>query len=421
MSDTNGFKLSAVKVARLKKPGRYGDGHGLYLRVAEYPDRDGKPKRSRNWVFRYEIAGRERWMGLGPLHSVTLAEARAYARECRALLVQGLDPIEARAAKRRGTRLAAARAVTFKQIAERYIKSHSAGWKNAAHRAQWPSTMASYVYPVIGNVAVGDVDTGMIMKILEPIWSDKPETGSRVRGRIERVLDAAKAQGLRSGENPARWKGHLKNLLPARDKVQRKGHHPAMPDADMPAFMAAIRARKEISAKALEFTILTASRTNEAIRARWSEIDLDAKLWTVPPDRMKSGRPHIVPLSDRAVAILKSLDRIAGCPFVFPGAKHGQPLSNMAMLELLRGMRPGYVVHGFRSTFRDWCGDRTNYPRDVIEAALAHQIKDKTEAAYRRRTAVEKRRRLMADWSHYLSTTGRPTAGRGKVVVLHGR
>jgi integrase len=408
MSESNGFKLTAVKVARLKKPGRYGDGGGLYLRVAEYPLTNGKTARSKNWIFRYERDGAERWMGLGALRDVSLAQARALVRECRLLLVQGLDPIAARQAKRQGIRLAAARAVTFKQCAEKYIAAHRPSWRSAIHAEQWPTSLSTYVYPSIGDLSVADIDTALVLKCIEPIWREIPTTAMRVRGRIEAVLDWAKSRDLRAGENPARWKGHLINLLPARTKLEHGNHRPALPYAQAPAFMAELRARDGIVARALEFTILTAARSKEVVGATWSEIDL-MKLWTVPAARMKIGKAHTVPLSDRAVEILKALPRVHGCDYLFPGAKAGQSINRFAMLELLRQMRPDVTVHGFRSTFRDWCGDRTNFPRDVVEAALAHRIADQVEAAYRRGTALEKRRRLMADWARFLA---KPAAAR---------
>jgi integrase len=419
MSESNGFKLTAVKVARLKKPGRYGDGHGLYLRIAEYPDRDGKLQHSKNWVFRFERDGAERWMGLGSLRDVTLAQARQLARDCKLLLVQGFDPIAARQAKRQGIRLAAARAVTFRQCAEKYIAAHRPSWRSAIHAEQWPTSLSTYVYPTIGDLSVSDIDTAMVLRCIEPIWHEVPTTAMRVRGRIEAVLDWAKARGYRDGENPARWKGHLINLLPARTKLQRGNHRPALPYAQAPAFMAELRARNEVAARALEFTILTAARSNEAIGATWGEIDLiKAKTWTVPGERMKTGRPHIVPLSDRTVEILKTLPRVRGCDYLFPGAKAKQSINRFGMLELLRSMRPDVTVHGFRSTFRDWCGDRTNYPRDIVEAALAHRIEDQVEAAYRRGTAIEKRRLLMADWARYLAKPTARKAGGDNVVAM---
>jgi integrase len=415
MAESN--RLNAALISRLSKPGRYGDGGGLYLRVAQYETRDGMAQ-SKNWVFRFERAGRERQMGLGPLHTLSLADARSRARACRRVLLDGGDPINARQAVRDAERAAAARTMSFKACAETYIAAHRSGWKNPKHAAQWPATMQSYVYPIIGQLSVADIDTALVLKCIEPIWTEIPDTARRVRGRIEKVLDWAKVKGARIGDNPARFNGHLKLMLPKQlRKPERVRHHPALPYADLPEFAAELRAKPEISAKALEFTILTAARTTEVIEAQWSEIDLKAKLWTIPAERMKGARQHVVPLSDRAVAILKAVPRVAGSPHIFPGARDGKPLSNMAMLELLRGMRPGFTVHGFRSTFRDWAGDRTNYPRDLIETALAHAIEDETEAAYRRSTAIEKRRRLMADWAKFCGllpvTTSKVFAIRG--------
>jgi integrase len=302
-----------------------------------------------------------------------------------------------------GRRSGLKRRLTFKACAEKYIKAHRTGWKNATHARQWPATLAKYAYPIIGNLPVSAIDIGLVMKCLEPIWQERPETASRLRGRIESVLDWATVRGFRQGDNPARWRGHLAKLLPARTKVRKVKHHAALPYKEAPEFMAELRAEEDISARALEFTILTVARTGEVIGARWSdgEYDLDQRVWNVPAERMKAGVAHTVPLSDRAVELLKALPRIKGNDYVFPGAHPGKPLSNMAMLEKIRGLRPGLTVHGFRSTFRDWAGDRTNYARDVIEAALAHTIKNDAEAAYRRSTAVEKRRRLMADWARY--------------------
>jgi integrase len=391
------------------------------MRIAEYPDRNGKPKRSRNWVFRFELNGRERWMGLGPLRYLTLADARAQARENQRLLLQGIDPIDARQAKRQGIRLAAARGTTFRHCAEKYIAAHRPSWRSAVHAEQWPTSLRTYVYPTIGNLAVAEIDTALVLKVLEPIWHEVPTTAMRVRGRIEAILDWAKSRDLRIGENPARWKGHLINLLPARAKLQHGNHRPALPYAQAPAFMRELRARNEIAARALEFAILTAARSKEAIGATWSEIDLKAKLWTVPGERMKTGRTHVVPLSDRTIEILKALPRVHGCDFLFPGAKAGQSINRFGMLELLRSMRSDDVtVHGFRSTFRDWCGDQTSHPRDVVEAALAHRIEDPVEAAYRRGTAIEKRRRLMEDWSRFLAKPAARKAGDNVVAIRPG-
>jgi integrase len=329
--------------------------------------------------------------------------------------VRNVDPIDARQAQRHGARLDAARSITFRQCADAYIKAHRAGWSSAAHAEQWPASLSRFAYPHIGHLPVSAIDTALVLKCLEPIWTSTTDTASRLRGRIESVLDWAKAREYRDGENPARWKGHLKNLLPAVAKVRTVEHHAALPYDAAPAFMAELRGRNEISARALAFTVLTAARTNETLGATWREIDLKAKLWTVPGERMKSGKPHTVPLSDRAIKILEALPRVRGCSYLFPGAKAGQQLSHTAMLKILRGMRPGLTTHGFRSTFSDWGRDRTNYGRDIVEACLAHVIKDVSERAYRRGTALEKRARLMADWSRYLA---KPIARGDNVVAI---
>jgi len=312
--------------------------------------------------------------------------------------------------------------VTFEYCADRYIAAHETSWRNAKHRAQWKSTLSTYVYPVCGPLPVGAVDTAIVSKIIEPLWSTKPETASRVRGRIESVLDWAKVNGFRQGENPARWKGHLEFVLPKRSKVRRVKHHPALPYDEIPAFMAELREREGQSARALEFLVLTAARTEATIGALLSEVDFDEKLWTVPPDRAGTKmmeddpRPRRVPLSDRAIKILKALPREKGNPYLFIGGNVGKPLSNMAMLELMRDMRPGFVPHGLRSTFKDWCAETTNYPNEVSEAALWHAVADKVEAAYRRGDLFEKRRRLMAEWSKYC--TGQGATKRGSVVQI---
>jgi integrase len=308
-----------------------------------------------------------------------------------------------RQAARLAGRADLARQRTFRHCATAFLDSHEAGWKNDKHRGQWAATLTTYADPLIGELSVASIETGHICKILEPIWTSKSETASRVRGRIERILDWAAARGYRSGDNPARWRGHLDKLLPPRGKVQRVRHHPALPWQEVPEFVTRLRANGSLSAKALEFTILTASRTGEVMNARWSEINAEAALWTVPAERMKSGREHRVPVSRRALALLTEIPRIKGNDFVFPGSQAKRPLSNMAMLQLLRGMKPKteLTVHGFRSSFRDWAGECTSHPREVIETALAHVIADKTEAAYRRGDALEKRRRLMADWCNY--------------------
>ena len=403
--------LSAIKIAKLTQPGRYGDGGNLWLQVTDTgrKDDDGAAIVTKSWVFRYRLNRRSRAMGLGPVELVSLADAREVARDARRLLLKGKDPIEerdkARKADEEQKRVEAARSVTFQHCAEKYIAAHEASWKNEKHRAQWKSTLKTYAYPEIGELPVSAVDLALVLRILEPIWDEMRETADRVRGRIETVLDWARVAGYRQGENPARWRGHLDQLL-ARKSKRATRHHPAMPYKDVPAFVRELRARDGISARALEITMLAAARTCETIEATWDEIDREARIWTVPAARMKSGRDHRVPLSDRCIAILGALPQIEGCPYLFPGPLlfpdgRTKPISNMAMLELLRGMRPGLTVHGFRSSFKDWATEQTDHARDIVEAALAHVIGDKTEVAYRRGDAIAKRRALMDDWTTY--------------------
>jgi integrase len=387
-------KLSAARIAALKEPGRYADGNGLYLQISRW--------RTKSWMLRYQLAGCSREMGLGSFGVVSLKDARDKARAARLLLIDGSDPIDARAAKKQAIRAESAKRMTFKEAAEKYIAANRAGWRNAKHGDQWTATLTTYAYPIIGNLGVADIETGHITKIIEPIWQQKTDTASRLRGRIEKVLDWAKARHYRQGENPARWKGHLENLLPAKGKVRKVRHQPAMPFSDVPAYMTMLRNLTSNSARALEFTILTAARTSEAINARWDEIDLKGSIWTVPAERMKAGREHRVPLSARALAILEEVTREKGSPYVFPGGIAGRPLSTMAMLQVLRGAKGGgLTVHGFRSSFRDWTGESTNFAREVAEAALGHVVGDKSEAAYRRGDALEKRRKLMEAWARY--------------------
>jgi integrase len=388
-------------VAKLTRAGRYAVGDGAYLQISQWG--------TKAWIFRYQRDGRQRHMGLGPASLITLAEARERAREARRALLDGADPLTAKRERRAQARLQAAKGVTFKQAAERMMASHGAAWRNPKHRQQWKNTLSTYVYPHFGELSVAAVDTGLVLKVLELIWTAKPETAGRVRGRIESVLDWAKARGYREGENPARWRGHLDKLLPNRRKVRRVRNDPAMPSAQLPAFMAELRGRSSVSARALEFAILTAARTGEVIGARWPEIDLQAGVWTVPATRMKAGKEHRVPLSARAVELLSALPHEG--EFVFMGGRAGKPLSNMAMLELMRGMKPGpgYVPHGFRSTFRDWAAECTSHPSEVVEMALAHAIESKVEAAYRRGDLFEKRRQLLDDWARYCGAV--PRAG----------
>ena len=393
-------KLTALKADKANQPGMYGDGGGLYLRVTDHG--------AKNWVFRFMLNGRARWMGMGPLHTVSLAEARKRAGEHRLRRHDGIDPIEARRAERLQARLDAAKAVTFKECADAYIKAHSPGWRNGKHTAQWEATLATYAEPVIGKLSVQAIDTGLVFRVLEPIWTTKPETAGRVRGRIETILDWAKVRGFRAGENPARWRGHLDKLLPARSKVRRVEHHAALPYTEAPGFLAALRHQGGIAARALEFTILTAARTGEVIGARWSEVNVWDKAWTIPGTRMKAGREHRVPLSPRTLAILEEMQahRHGDDGFVFPGGKPAKPLSNMAFLMLLRRMDRGdLTAHGFRSSFRDWATERTNFPAEVAEMALAHTVSDKTVAAYSRSDLFERRRRLMQQWATFCATT----------------
>jgi integrase len=408
MAQTTGL-LTALKVGRLSgKPGMHPDGGGLYLQIT---------KNGASWIYRYMLRGRAREMGLGPLVLFGLQEARAKALDARRLRHEGVDPIEARKAARLRERLDEAKAMTFTECAEAYIKAHRAGWRNGKHTAQWEATLATYAKPVMGALPVQAIDTALVLKVIEPLWITKPETASRLRGRIESVLDWATVRGYRAGENPARWRGHIDKLLPARSKVRKVQHHAALPYAELSRLLVALREQEGIAARALEFTILTAARTGETIGAIWGEVTLSAKLWTVPADRMKARKEHRIPLSARALAVLEEVRsvRASESKFIFPGGKVGRPLSNMAMTEVMRRMGWGDItVHGFRSTFRDWAAERTSFPSEVVEMALAHTVSDKVEAAYRRGDLFEKRRRLMDVWAGFCA---KPVAA-GAVVAL---
>ncbi len=387
-------KLTALTVSRVSKRGYYADGGGLYLQIS--------PSGAKSWVFRFKSEGRLREMGLGPAHTITLAEAREHANDCRKQRLRAIDPIEARHGEKAVAKLNAAKAMTFRQCAEAYIEAHKAGWKSPKHAAQWSATLQTFAYPIFGDLPVQSIDVALVTKALERIWQTKTETASRVRGRIELVLDWATVRGHRQGDNPARWRGHLDKLLPQRSKVQKVEHHAALPYAETGAFMQNLREQDSISALAFEFLILTATRTGEVIGATWKEIDLDAALWTIPGERMKASREHRIPLSLPALTILKRLRAQRSGEFIFPGAKPTKPLSSMALLMLLRRMnRADLTVHGFRSTFRDWAAERTNFPREVAEHALAHSLPDKVEAAYRRGDQYEKRRQLMDAWAKF--------------------
>ena len=372
---------------------------------------------TKSWLFRFMIDGKADNMGLGAVDVTTLATARARAQKARELLHEGINPRGVRNAKRAERKLDAARAVSFREAAEAYIKAHRAGWRNAVHARQWISTFnetrhGDRVYPAataaINDLPVSAIDTGLILKVIEPLWSLTPETASRTRGRIELVLDFAKVRGLREGENPARWRGHLDKLLPARARVRRVKHHHAMEYAKLPAFMSALRAREGAVARCLEFAILTATRAGEAIGARWAEIDLRQRLWVVPGERMKSGKEHRVALGDRALAILK--ERLHGGELLFPGVRGGQLL---ATIREMGEAEP--TTHGFRSSFRDWAAEQTSYASELCELALAHRVGSAVENAYRRGDQMEKRRRLMQDWARFLES---PPTERGEVVPI---
>jgi len=375
--------LSARTVATLTKPGRHSDGGGLYLSV----NRSG----ARSWVFMWKVGGKRREMGLGSLRDVSLAKARERAAEARQKLADGLDPIAARDKPK---------VMTFGEAADALIESMSSSWRNEKHRAQWKMTLTVYCEPLRPK-PVAEIGTEDVLKVLQPLWAAKPETASRLRGRIERVFDYARAHGQRTGENPARWRGHLEAILPKRAKLTR-GHHKAMHFDEIPTFIKALRERDGAAPSALEFAILTAARSGEVMGARWDEFDLEMQVWTVPATRMKAGREHRVPLSGRAVEILMTMQQKRLSDFVFPGMKAGRPLSVMALEMVLRRMKIDVTVHGFRSAFRDWVGERTYFPREVAEAALAHLVGDAVERAYRRGDALEKRRKLMDAWANFL-------------------
>jgi integrase len=392
----------AVKNA---KPGRHADGGGLHLLVKE--------SGARSWVYRFMLGGKSRDVGLGAagVGGISLATARDARDALRIKVKAGTDPLEER--QRRAAdaiaeaQMAKVAGITFRSVSEIYMETNWDSWRNDKHRHQWKSTMATYVYPVIGDLPVAEVSTNHVLQILEPIWRSKAETASRVRGRIETILDAAKARGYREGENPARWRGHIAQILPARARLTR-GHHKAMPYESVPKFLITLQQREAIAALALEFTILTAARTGEVIGAKWDEIDLDKAVWTIPANRMKAGKEHRVPLSLRAVEILKSTRELRK-EGLFPAVRGGA-LSGMAMAMLLRRIGVEVTVHGFRSSFRDWCAECTGYAHEVAEMALAHTIDNKVERAYRRGDLFEKRRRLMDDWAAYC-VTGEVTIG----------
>jgi integrase len=382
-------KLNARKVETLTKPGRYSDGGNLFLRIT--------PNGGKRWVFFYRFGGKRRDMGLGSAgpHGVGLKVAREKAAEARRLVAAGIDPLEHRKVEDKAGR----NVPTFGAFADDYLRSHRPKFKNAKHAAQWEMTLGDTYCRAIRSKPVNEIDTEAVLSVLKPIWMKVPETASRLRGRIENVLDAARAMGHRDGSNPATWRGHLKSLLPARQKLTR-GHHAALAYDAMPEFMAALRAREGLAARALELTILTACRSGEVLGARWEEFDLDKAIWTIPGARMKAGLAHRVPLSGRALDILRSIPNLEGNPHVFPGLKPGKPLSGMSMEMALRRMgRDDITAHGMRSAFRDWAAEKTSFPHHTAEHALAHRISDKAESAYRRGDELERRRALMEAWA----------------------
>jgi|TARA_R100000049_G_C1954972_1_gene107584 integrase len=390
---SNALTPLAVKNA---KPGRHADGAGLHLLV--------KPTGARSWVYRFMLNGKSRDIGLGAAGQggMSLANARDEAAALRLRVKAGIDPLEERD-REAADALAAAQAakvagITFRDVAAAYIAANEDSWRNSKHRQQWRNTLDTYVYPVIGDMPVADIETAHVLTILEPIWKGKAETASRIRGRIETVLDNAKARGYRQGENPARWRGHLSQILPARTRLSR-GHHKALACDEIPAFVRALHNREAVAALALEFVILTAARSGEVIGGTWAEVDLAKAVWTIPAERMKAAKEHRVPLSPRAVEILESLQPLDS-DWLFPGAAGGK-LSSMAMAMLMRRMKVDATVHGFRSGFRDWAAECTGYAHEVAEMALAHAIENKVERAYRRGDLFDKRRRLMQDWQNY--------------------
>ncbi|TPK84179.1 DUF4102 domain-containing protein [Mesorhizobium sp. B2-4-13] len=401
-------KLSALEVKSETKPGRHGDGGGLYLQV--------EPSGSKSWVFMWKRDGKRTAMGLGAFPTVGLADAREKAGAARKNLSAGRDPLLH--ARQEAEREEAE--PTFAEAAEAFLdEDRMASWKNAKHRAQWQMTLGDAYCKYLGQMKVSAIETADVLKVLKPIWSTKPETASRLRGRIERVLSFAKMRGWRSGENPAMWRGHLDAILPKPEKLKRRGHHRAMVYQNVPAFIRRLREASGMDAKVLEFTILTAARSGETVNATWDEVDFEQKVWTVPANRMKAGRKHEVPLSPRAIALLRSLPRRSDNPYVFSGLRKGRSISAASMEMLLRRweLKDQTTIHGFRSCFRDWTGDCTTFPREVAEAALAHVVGDKAEQAYRRGTALERRRKLMTAWADFLASAD----GKGKVIPLAGR
>ena len=395
--------LSAVRVAALREAGLYSDGGGLHLKVTR--------SSTKSWIFRFTISGKTRDMGLGQYPTISLSAARSLAARCRVDRLNGLDPIREREKLKRRSSTTATD-VTFDACAAAYLASHDEAWKNAKHRQQWRNTLSTYVSPLIGHIRVAEIGTENVMSVLtqptdartgsrRELWSTKPETAARLRSRVELILDWAKVRSMRTGENPARWRGHLQALLPSPKKIRRTKHHPALPYEQIPDLFQVLHTLTSVSARALEFVILTAARTNEVLAAEHNEFDLNSALWSVPADRMKARREHRVPLSARALTIVSEMQQVRQNDYVFFGARVGRPLSNMALLMLLRQHHPGFTVHGFRSSFKDWTAERTEFPNYLSEAALAHVVADRVEAAYRRSDLLKRRLKLMQEWEAF--------------------
>jgi len=402
-------KLSARIIASIDTRGQYGDGRGLWLQQSAF--------NTKSWLLRYMIGGRARSMGLGPYPEVSLAEARDLAHEYRKQARAGNDPIDARNEKRMVAKLAAAKSMTFGECVDAYLAAQEKKWTNAKHRAQWETTLTKGA-AALCKLPVAEIDTALVMKVLQPIWHKTPETASRLRGRIERVLAYATVSGYRSGENPARWGGHLREVLPAKSQIHDVKPHEALPYQRIPAFMAELRKLEGIPARALEFAILNANRSGEVRYARWDEIDFEKKIWVIPPNRMKGGREHRVPLQGRGLDILKSLPRERGNPFIFVGDKSARPIGEKAMLIVVAELiGNGTTVHGFRSGFKDWCAEITSFPDALTERCLAHTERNKVKAAYQRGDLIDKRRQVMTAWSKYCES--KPVEKSGDVVALH--
>ena len=403
------LRLTALAVRKNSVAGWYPDGNGLYLQIG--------PTITKSWVYRYTMNGTERRQGLGAYPDTTLDEARTLATASRKLKAKGIDPLEQKRAEAVQRQLEAANTKTFKQCALECIEVKKAEWRNAKHHTQWHNTLKAYAYPTIGDLPVQSIDSALVLKVLKPIWSTKTETAQRVRGRIETVLDWAKGAGYRQGDNPAMWRGSLKTQLPDPSKIRKVKHHPALPHADIPELFDWLKTKDTLASKALAFTILTAARNGESRHAIRTDVDLSKPAWTIPEERMKAGREHTVPLSSQALAVLMQAEVFANDERIFPGMAKGKFISETAMRKLLAEFRDGLTVHGFRSTFRDWCAEETTYPRELAETALAHSNKDKVEAAYQRGDMFQKRMVLMQHWADYCYSETRKTARLLSVVT----